>query len=217
MRVMDDQMSPDQIVSFRLTKARELRDWTQAKAAAEVSRCLGREWTIPVYSAAERSHRTGRVKEFSATEITAFCRAFSLPLAWFFLPPSPWVTIAPRGSDGSADTTADDLLAAVFPRLDDPMLADLENATTTLFSQFASQGPRGENLGTYLGWVQRQNNALRAMLRSEFDAADIGGLPEVLEDAAARMRRAIGMVVNDLEHAGIPLPLPADSDGESTT
>src|ERR1700689_527154 len=94
-----ETLSPDQVVSRNLVRARELRGWTQREAAERITRHHGKTWTIAMLAAAERSHRTPRVKEFSASEITAFCRAFELPLAWFFLPRDPWTRVLPRGAD----------------------------------------------------------------------------------------------------------------------
>ena len=82
--------TPDQVVAYNLARARELRGWTQPKAAAEVARHLGTEpWSPAVWSAAERSVTSDRVREFTASEIVAFALAFELPIAWFFLEPAP--------------------------------------------------------------------------------------------------------------------------------
>ena len=211
---MDDAapLSPDQVVSRNLMRARELRGWTQQEAAAAISRHLGREWTVSAVAGAERSHRTPRVKEFSATEITAFCRAFRLPLAWFYLPPHPWTPIRPRGAAEDAEFTAGELLSLIFPRIDDPMTAELAEATKTLFSEFASRGPQREDLATYLGWVGRQDNALQMMVRNQFAALGLAEMPAQLADLSSRMSQALGLVVNDLQHDGIP---PADERGAS--
>lgn len=197
-------LSPDQVVSRNLMRARELRGWTQQEAAERISRCLGREWTVPVLSAAERSHRTSRVKEFSATEITAFCRVFKLPLAWFYLPPDPWTNIRPRGADEDAAFSADELLSVIFPRTDDPMIADLEAVTIGLFSAFANQGPRKDNTATYVDWVRRQNNALRLMFLAALQEQGLGNVSGELADISRRIGQAVGTVVNDLMHDGIP-------------
>src|SRR5437660_12901954 len=82
--------TPDQVVAYNLSRARELRGWTQSQAAAEVAKHLGNEpWSVAVWSAAERSVTGDRVREFTASEIVAFALAFDLPITWFFLDPGP--------------------------------------------------------------------------------------------------------------------------------
>lgn len=76
-------MTPDELVSLNLRRARELRGWTQQEAAARISKHLGKDWSIPVYAAAERAHRTTRTKTFSATELVALSLAFDLPVGWW--------------------------------------------------------------------------------------------------------------------------------------
>jgi len=160
-----------------------------------------------VYGDAERAYRIKRVKEFSAEEVIAFCRAFSLPLVWFYLPPHPWTVIVARnasGDDQDVALTGDDLLSLIFPRIDDPMLSDLGERTERLFSAVAAQGPRRDSTSTYLQYVYRQNNLLRSMIIEEFK--DLDAVPGQLEDAARRVRKAVSAVANDLMHEGIPTP-----------
>ncbi|MGI8775789.1 MAG: helix-turn-helix domain-containing protein, partial [Acidimicrobiales bacterium] len=71
-----------------MAKARLLRGWTQEEAAQAIGRCLGTSMSAASFSAIERSVDVGRVREFDADEILAFVRAFRVPLAWFFTPPS---------------------------------------------------------------------------------------------------------------------------------
>lgn len=205
-------MTPDEVVSLNLGRARELRGWTQPEAAQNVSRYLGREWSAQVYGDAERAWRLKRVKVFSAEEIIALCRAFRLPLVWFYLPPDPWTVIAPRGAaagDAPAAMTGDDLLSLLFPRPDDPMTGELEDATEKIFSKFANQGPTRENLPTFLAWAQRQNAALRMMMVSAFRTYGVEDVAKRLREDADRIDAALGLVVNDLRHDGIP---PAGDD-----
>ena len=205
-------MSPDDVVSNNLRRARELRGWTQPEAAQRISRYLGREWSQQVYGDAERAYRGKRVKNFSAEEIVAFCRAFRLPVVWFYLPPDPWTAIVPKGAavDSEAALTSDELLSLIFPRLDDQMLVDLDSVTVGLFSSFTAHVPRAQNTAAYLEWVSRQNAALRSMVRAAFEAESIDDLPEQLEELASRVRRSITHMVSDMMHSGIPGD-PSDS------
>lgn len=211
-------MSPDDVVSYNLKRARDLRGWKQPEAAERVSRYLGKTWSVQVYGDAERAYRIKRVKNFSATEVIAFCRAFELPLVWFYLPPDPRTRIVPR--DGGEEMAGDELLSLLFPRLDDPALAELEAMTARLFSNFTQDRPPGERTSAYLDWVHRQNQALRTIVRSEFEAEELdalpdviraaadqmSNLPEVMKEVSERIDRALGRTADRLRHEGIPVP-----------
>src|SRR5437016_6182288 len=82
-------LTPNQLVAYNLRRARELRDWTQERAADEAEQHLGATWSKATWSAAERSVTGKRVREFTADNIVAFARTFDLPVAWFFMPPPP--------------------------------------------------------------------------------------------------------------------------------
>jgi len=66
-------------------------------------------------SAAERSIEGKRVKEFDADELIALCRAFELPLAFWFLPApgEPVRTAVPNSTEGFSDL---ELVEVVFGR-----------------------------------------------------------------------------------------------------
>jgi hypothetical protein len=83
-------MTPNRIVSHNLRRARvDVRNWTQERAAEEVSRFVGERerWSTESYAAAERAARGTRVRRFDADELHAFSRAFGLPVAFFLVPP----------------------------------------------------------------------------------------------------------------------------------
>ncbi len=82
-------MLPNQLVAYNIRRARELRSWTQDRAAEELEKYLGERWSKASWSAAERSAETQRLREFNADELFALSRAFRLPIGWFFLPPDP--------------------------------------------------------------------------------------------------------------------------------
>lgn len=91
----DDQpryvtITGNQVVAHNLRMARLLRGWTQEEAAEQLEPYLGVRWSKASYSAAERSiERQDRIRNFTADELLAFSLAFSLPVAWFLLPPEP--------------------------------------------------------------------------------------------------------------------------------
>lgn len=83
-------MTPNQVVSLNLARARALRGWTQEEAADALAPYLGARLSFASFSAMERSaHRVDRVKVFSADELLALSRAFDLPIGYFFTPPPP--------------------------------------------------------------------------------------------------------------------------------
>jgi transcriptional regulator with XRE-family HTH domain len=95
----------NQIVAFNVAKARLLRGWTQEQAAEELASYLGVRLSAASFSAIERSVDVGRAREFDANELLAFARAFRVPLAWFFTPPTPWwqgvgISTPDAGEDG---------------------------------------------------------------------------------------------------------------------
>ena len=83
-------LTPNQVVAFNLTQAREWRSWTQEQAAVALEPYLGVRWSKATFSQAERSVAGRFVRNFTADEIVAFARAFELPVTWFFMPPPPW-------------------------------------------------------------------------------------------------------------------------------
>ncbi|TKA13209.1 helix-turn-helix domain-containing protein [Actinacidiphila oryziradicis] len=189
-------------MSYNLLRARELRGWTQLEAAERISTCLGKTWSIPVYAAAERAHRSARVKEFSADELVALSRAFRLPLTWWLVPPGPDTRIKPRSADEAI--TTDDLLSLLFPA-EGEMQTDLENRTATLFSQLAAKAGSGQT-SAYLEYVNRRNSALQSMIFSAFKAANIESAPAELDEIARRLKMALGILTSDLQHDGLADP-----------
>lgn len=83
-------LSPNQVVAFNLTRAREDKGWTQDQAAEALAPYLGTRWSKASVSQAERSIAGKFIRKFDADEIVAFARAFELPISWFFMPPPPW-------------------------------------------------------------------------------------------------------------------------------
>jgi transcriptional regulator with XRE-family HTH domain len=108
-------MTANQLVAYNLRRARKLRDLTQEQAAERLEPYLGRKWSKAVFSAAETSVESDRVREFSADELLAFTAAFNLPLAWFFIPPEEAELRAPVTMGGEASADVSNLLDAVAP------------------------------------------------------------------------------------------------------
>lgn len=78
----------NQLIAMNLARARKAAGWTQEETAERLEPFLGTRWSVPSISAIERSVTGTRIKQFSADEIVAIARAFSLPIGWFFLPPA---------------------------------------------------------------------------------------------------------------------------------
>jgi transcriptional regulator with XRE-family HTH domain len=99
-------MTPCQIVAFNLRRARLLHDWTQEQAAEALEPFLGVRWSKANYSAAERGVAGARVRGFTADELFAFARGFSLPISFFLItPPRPDVRV--RHMSGAEEPAAD--------------------------------------------------------------------------------------------------------------
>ncbi|MFM9604283.1 hypothetical protein [Streptomyces turgidiscabies] len=76
----------NQVVAYNLMRFRRASGWTQEECAAELTRVTGKPWTNASLSAAERSWKTGRIKEFDANEIMAFASVFRKGVMNFFIP-----------------------------------------------------------------------------------------------------------------------------------
>ncbi|WP_395154775.1 hypothetical protein [Ilumatobacter sp.] len=83
------KITPNQIVAYNLTVARQLRGWTQEKAAVELEPYVGARWSKATFSSAERSIDGRRIRQFTADEIVALSRCFGVPIGFFFMPPRP--------------------------------------------------------------------------------------------------------------------------------
>lgn len=81
--------SPTQLVAYNFRRARELRGLTQLEAADVLAPILGVLWSQASVSDVEQAGRPNprRPREFDVEELSAFSRAFDLPIGWFFLPP----------------------------------------------------------------------------------------------------------------------------------
>lgn len=103
----------NQVVAYNLMRARRASGWTQEECAEELTRATGKQWTNATLSAAERSWKTGRIKEFNANELMAFAVIFEKPVASFLIPIPPdekalhrYVTRRVAGGDPALDREA---------------------------------------------------------------------------------------------------------------
>ena len=77
-----------QLVAFNLARARRKSAMTQQEAADAISRYSETEWTQATVATAESSVTGARIRQFSPSELLAFCFAFDVPVGWFFMPPT---------------------------------------------------------------------------------------------------------------------------------
>lgn len=77
----------NQVVSYNLRAARELRGWTQEDFAARLEAFLGTRPTQATISALERAWDGDRRREFDVQELAVYAMALDLPILWFLLPP----------------------------------------------------------------------------------------------------------------------------------
>lgn len=82
-----EPLTPNQLVSYNLLRARRARGWTQQELGERIARYTGRAWSNASISAAERAWQGGRPRKFDADEIAAFCHVFDVPFGYFLLPP----------------------------------------------------------------------------------------------------------------------------------
>jgi hypothetical protein len=83
------ELTPNEIVAYNLSLARNQARWTQAELGRRLAPYLGEKWSAAVVSSAEKSYRgrSGRIRRFTADEVVAFAQVFDLPVVWFFIPP----------------------------------------------------------------------------------------------------------------------------------
>jgi transcriptional regulator with XRE-family HTH domain len=77
----------NQVVSYNVRMARELRGWTQEELADRLEPYLGQRLTQASVSAMERAWDGDRRREFDAHELLILAMVFNLPMIWFLLPP----------------------------------------------------------------------------------------------------------------------------------
>jgi hypothetical protein len=126
-------LSPDQVVAWNLERIRRERGWSQSEAAQALAPYLGHRLSRAAFSQAERSLYSRKIRRFDADEIVAFCRAFEVPVPYFFGPPEPHFRGKPvmvNGKPGhpraridSPPLSRDDMLAVAQGRPDQAILS----------------------------------------------------------------------------------------------
>ncbi len=97
-------LSANQVVSYRLREARELRGWTQKDAGERLGVYLGVRWSEASVSQAETSCYPGRRRrEFTGDELLALVRCFELPMMFFLVPPPGCRLATGDGGDAGLD------------------------------------------------------------------------------------------------------------------
>ena len=86
---MPKSLSANQLVAYNLMRIRKTLGLSQEQAADRLAPYLGVKWSKAVYSAAERSYHGSRVRQFTSDDLIALALAFSVPVVYFFQPPSP--------------------------------------------------------------------------------------------------------------------------------
>jgi transcriptional regulator with XRE-family HTH domain len=216
-------LTPNQVVAYNLTRARELKGWTQDQAAEALEPYLGVRWSKASVSQAERSVAGGFVRNFTADEIVAFARAFNLPVTWFFMPQPPWAGPNTPTKLDVADASASGHELALLVDLvfgDDAQQAQL---AARLDAFLADLGP------TDLTQAQTRITSLAdqrvaALVRRSFtDLArwqtSLRSLATHLEDLEARAKRDVADEVGlPAEELGIPPEVqPAGEPAEAAS
>jgi hypothetical protein len=188
-------LTPNQVVAFNLTRAREWRGWTQDQAADALEPYLGKRWSKASFSQAERSIAGRFVRQFDADEIVAFARAFDLPVGWFFMPPPPW---ADRGIPVKLSTPDKKRFGLALAELVDMVFGDDEgNALVQLrlqaFLEQLGPGPLSDKQAKVAGLVAAKTEALVRHGFSDLGRwqTELRALANHLEDLEARAKRGI--------------------------
>jgi hypothetical protein len=131
-------LSPDQIVAWNLERIRRERGWSQTEAGHALAPYFGYRLSRAAFSQAERSLYSGKIRRFDADEIVALCRAFEVPVPYFFGPPAPHFRGKPvmvngkpgnpRAQIDSPPLSRDDMLALAQGRPDEATLSMIGQA-----------------------------------------------------------------------------------------
>ena len=181
--------TPNQIVAYRVAKARLLRGWTQDQAARELEPYLGHRLSSASFSAIERSFVGGRVREFDADEIVALARGFRLPIGWFFTPPPRFEGVALRTPDAGRDGLDPILLIDLI--LSDPDALAVWNDELAIWPGLTRRGRIGpdgkiEDLGpTHPPVHDRLADLVRA--RARVRTSEVFGDTDQAKDVLARL------------------------------
>lgn len=202
--------SPNEIVCYRVARARQLRGWTQDEAARRLEPFIGGRLSRASFSAIERAFRGGRVRQFTADDLVALARCFQLPIGWFLTPPPRYEDITIRTPDDPKNG------------LDPLALIDLVLGTPETLEQWAV---------ALVEWSQ-PSSTLARLAGDSTSSIDDPKMPERLDDLvrvrtrlrlaelfgdideARRALSAIADAITDVEAE--PMPLTASDDSSSS-
>jgi transcriptional regulator with XRE-family HTH domain len=186
-------LTPNQVVGYNLTQAREWKGWTQDELAEALEPYLGKRWSKASVSQAERSVAGKFVRQFTADEIVAFARALDLPLGWFFMPPPPWADPATPVKLSTPDkkrygTALAELVDLVFG--DEHGQALLELRLRAFLDQLCSSGPLSHKQEAVRRLVSAKVDALVDHALGDLDTwqTQLRALANHLEDLQTRSR-----------------------------
>lgn len=198
-------LTPNQVVAHNLRLARLLRGWTQEEAAIQLEPYLGVRWSVPSYSAAERStERPGRIRNFTADELIAFSLAFKLPVTWFLLPPEKdpagrIPVVATPGAPENQGHLPGVILELVFGNPESQALTEKRVEELLDDLGLEARGKYMRMIDAVSGLATRQSlkHALGGDLKK--DAATLRRLAQIMEEAEevidARLETALEMQV----------------------
>ncbi len=83
----EGRLDMTQVVGHRMWTARDDQGKTQEWVAERMTRFTGTSWTSSTVSLAENSPTSSRPRSFTANEVVALARTFTLPIPYFFIPP----------------------------------------------------------------------------------------------------------------------------------
>lgn len=186
-------LTPNQVVGYNLTQAREWKGWTQDQLAEALEPYLGKRWSKASVSQAERSVAGKFVRQFTADEIVAFARALDLPLGWFFMPPPPWADPATPVKLSTPDKKR---YGAALAELVDLVFGDehgqalLELRLRAFLDQLGSSGPLSQKQDAVRRLVSAKVDALVDHALGDLDRwqTQLRALANHLEDLQTRSR-----------------------------
>lgn len=162
----------NQVVSYNLRAARELRGWTQEDLAARLEFLVGTRPTQATISALERAWDGDRRREFDVQELAVYAMALDLPILWFLLPP-PGDHREIQGIGRSLDDLyilllgRQDQLEPLYERLRQVGIEDPTPAEETV-----EKITGAKSIGRQWSYKQRRKDLLLAVLDEHADDLD---------------------------------------------
>ena len=188
-------LTPNQVVAFNLTRAREWRGWTQEQLAEALEPYLGKRWSKASVSQAERSVAGKFIRQFDADELVALARALDVPIGWFFMPPPPWADDATPVKLSTPDaqqfgTALAELVDIVFG--DEPGQALLEMRLQAFLDELGPMIPLSQKQDAVANLVTAKIEALARHRLKDLERwqTQLRAMANQLEDLQARAERS---------------------------